>query len=75
MTVSMCRIGRSAFAGGVQQSKFDQIGERLGDDGLLQRFILTEPAAGEIEGRQRGLPKGVRTLIYLMTTASFSRKS
>ena len=40
MTVSMCRIGRSAFAGGVQQSKFDQIGERLGDDGLLQRFIL-----------------------------------
>ena len=28
------------IVGGVQQSKFDQIGERLGDDGLLQRFIL-----------------------------------
>jgi len=28
------------IVGGIQQSKFDQIGEKLGDDGLLQRFLL-----------------------------------
>jgi hypothetical protein len=28
------------IVGGVQQSKFEQIGEKLGDDGLLQRFLL-----------------------------------
>jgi hypothetical protein len=28
------------IVGGIQQSKFDQIGEKLGDDGLLQRFVL-----------------------------------
>jgi len=28
------------IVGGIQQSKFDQIGDKLGDDGLLQRFIL-----------------------------------
>jgi len=28
------------IVGGIQHSKLDQIGEKLGDDGLLQRFIL-----------------------------------
>jgi hypothetical protein len=29
-----------SIVGGIQQSKFDQIGEKLADDGLLQRFLL-----------------------------------